>query len=153
MCCCSPFRISRTDRRAEGDMVRDVSSTICPLVSQENRRDLDHVRCVVHHENDAIAAYSFPVSPSPASPLEGNHISAKWILTHLAETLMDECLVILREPSKLSCGVSCEPDGPCHVLNFQALRIPHRAAGLRLCVQWLPLPVSTHPPYPPASWA
>jgi len=61
---------------------------------------------MVGQKNDAVPAYAFAVPPLPAPALEWDDISAKRVITHLTEPLTDECLLILREPSKLSCGAS-----------------------------------------------
>jgi hypothetical protein len=60
--------------------------------------------CMVGQKNDAVPAYAFAVPPLPAPALEWDDISAKRIITHLTKPLTDECLLILREPSKVTSG-------------------------------------------------
>jgi hypothetical protein len=49
---------------------------------------------------------AFPVPPLPAPAFERHDITMKRIIAHLTQPFTDKRLLILREPSKLSCGVS-----------------------------------------------
>ena len=83
---------------------------------------------VVRNKKDAVPANAFPVPPLPLAASERDDIPPKRIITHLTQTLADEGLLIRWEPSKLSFGVSRQPDDPNHVLSLQALHIPHGVA-------------------------
>ena len=89
---------------------------ICTLISEQDCRYFNKASVMVRNKNDAVPANAFPVPPLPLAASEGDDIPPKRIIAHLPESLTDEGLLIRWEPSKLSCGVSCEPDGPRHVL-------------------------------------
>jgi hypothetical protein len=89
---------------------------ICTLISEKDCRYFDKAGVMVRNKNDAVPANAFPVPPLPLAASEGDDIPPQWIIAHLPESLTDEGLLIRWEPSKLPCGVSCEPDGPSHVL-------------------------------------
>ena len=110
------------------------------LVPEKNGRNINDAFGVVRHKNDAVPAYSPAVPPLPAPAFERDDVASKGVVTHLTQPFADECLLILRKASKLSCGVSGEPDGPSHVLRLQGLRIRRGESALRLHARSLLLP-------------
>src|SRR5262249_41432039 len=63
---------SRTDFPTKASLIR-------PLIPQENGGNFYDMRVRIWHKNYAVPACTFPVPPLPPSPLQGYHITSKWI--------------------------------------------------------------------------
>ena len=93
------------------------------LIAQKDCGNFNNAGVMVGCKNDTVPANTFPVPPLPLTASQGDDIPQKRIISHLPQTCANERLLIRWEASKLSFGVSRQPDVPSHVLNLQARRI------------------------------
>ena len=91
------------------------SPTVGLFCPQQDLGDFNDLPGMDRHEDDAIPADAFAVSPFPIFSPERFHVTPKRIFAHLAEVGKDQLLAVWGESLKLPCGFFCEPDGPGHV--------------------------------------